>query len=353
MAAPMQEIEITNIRNALVELWDKEQGQDKVRAALFNLILYLPKGQRDELFDSIVSNVVNKFPCRVLLIASDDQTQEDHLKTSVSAHTIGEGKNAIYCEIIRIDVGGKYRERIPFLITPNLEADLPVYLLWTEDPSLENPLFPELAKNATRIIFDAESTQDLQRYCKKLLHIEKEYQAEVGDLNWSALASWRKLLAEACHDSDLLKHLRETNLIEITYNKKESPLHPHTEIEASYLQAWIASRFGWKPSGKLCYHNGEASVKVKINSQKTDLPPGAILSLEIKSPLGGTLLCKRDSRSAKVDMHFSDQERCAMPTSHILSGVNEGDEILSEIFYPSSKEHLFSTISMLSQIEEK
>lgn len=354
MASTVQDVEITNIHKELTKLWDKEQGENKIRASLFNLIIYVPTGQRIKLFDSIVNNVVNKFPCRVLMISSDEKSSHDKLHTAVSSHTIGEGKQSIYCEIIRIEVSGKYIERVPFLVIPNIQADLPIYMLWTQDPLTPNPVFPKLARIANRVIFDAESTANLQKYSQRLLEVEQEYGIEVGDLNWSALAPWRKLLAEIYNDPQMLNHLGNCSEISITYNKKESPLHPHTEIEAAYLQAWLASRLGWKLKSFLTYLNEKEKVKISIESTQVELPPGAIVSLEMMSKkTGGHLRCQRDPNSIQVHAQFSDREQCFLPTTHILTGAQEGQEILNEIFYPASMEHFGCALTMLTNTKWK
>lgn len=350
MTTAVKDVEIVDIRKELKKLWEKEQGEQKIRASLFNLILYVAKGERIELFDTIANSVVNKFPCRVLLIVADEKSKEDHLQTSVTSHTIGEGQHSIYCEIIRIEVSGKYKERVPFLITPNVQADLPIYLLWTQDPLADNKMFSKIAPMTQRIIFDAESTANLQKYSQKVLEIDKKYEAaEVGDLNWSALGPWRKLLAESFNDAEMLNHLRHCNQIRIVYNKSESLLHPHTEIEAAYLQAWIASRLGWKLKSFLTYSNGKEKVKIHIEGVKEKLPPGAIVELEITSKeTGGHFHFKREAETNRVKVQFSDKEKCYLPIYSFLTGVTEGKEIINEIFYPSSKEHFCTALNMLS-----
>ncbi len=354
MATFVQEIEILNIHKELSKIWTEEQGLKKTRATLFNLIVYLPSSERSELFDLIVNNVVNKFPCRLLLVTCDDKSRDNKLNATVSAHTLGRGNLSIYCEIIRIEVSGKYKERVPFLIIPNLQADLPVYLLWTEDPLMQNSLFPKLAPIATRIIFDAESTGNLQKYSQTVLEVEKQFNCEVGDLNWSSLAPWRKMLAEIYNDPVMLNHLEHSSEIKITYNKKESPLHPHTEIPAAYLQAWLASRLEWRLKSHLNYLNGKEKVKVSLFTTQVDLPSGAIVSLEIISKgTGGHLRCKRDANSIQVHAQFSDTEKCELPVCHVLSGTKEGQEIINEIFYPSSKEHFSAALTLLSNTKWK
>jgi len=46
MTTAKSQIQLTDINEQLSELWDKEQGQNKIRASLFNLILYIQKKRK-------------------------------------------------------------------------------------------------------------------------------------------------------------------------------------------------------------------------------------------------------------------------------------------------------------------
>lgn len=196
------QIQIADLNDELTRLWDKEQGQKKIRASLFSLILYVQKTEKTAFFQRLMRSVVSKFPCRVILIINDTHSKENSLRTSVSSETISEQDLKIFCEIIQIEVAGKLIERVPFLILPHILPDLPVYLLWTQDPSLENAVLPHLEPLANRIIFDSESTKDLQNYSRAVLSLLQRFHCAIGDLNWSALSGWRNIFAQVFNNQE-------------------------------------------------------------------------------------------------------------------------------------------------------
>src|SRR5690625_570048 len=164
MTTTNNQIQLTDINEELNRLWDAEQGENKTRASLFTLVLYVQKDERLSFSEELIQSVVSKLPCRVILIVSDETAGKGYLRTSVNSETVGEGDLQIFCEIIRIEVAGSLHRRVPFIIIPQILPDLPVYLLWTQNPATENAILPYLEPIADRIIFDPESTDNLQSY---------------------------------------------------------------------------------------------------------------------------------------------------------------------------------------------
>ncbi|MFN0065094.1 MAG: glucose-6-phosphate dehydrogenase assembly protein OpcA [Chlamydiales bacterium] len=345
---------IINITTELTKLWDKEQGENKIRASLFNLIVYVHKDERLPLHLATIQNVVAKFPCRVIMIIHDTSSHENYIQSSVSSQTIVEGNNQIYCELIQISVAGSFLQRVPFIVIPNIQADLPVYLLWTEDPTEECTIMPRLGRTASRIIFDAEKTESLQKYSRAILDLSEKYNAEIGDLHWSALFGWRRIFAETFNDRKTLSHLQECHTIHIVFNSSEDVTHQHTDIRAAYLQSWLATCMGWTlkscDKGKLTYTDNKQKIKVHIRgTNASDLPPGTVVSVEIESDHNGAhYIFKKEAGGRQIYCQFSDNEMCSLPFRHYLGGVKEGQEIINEIFYPAPKEHYFAMIRMLA-----
>ncbi len=351
-------IQLTDINEELTRLWDAEQGQNKVRASLFNLILYVQKTKRAEHYKHLVKSVVSKFPCRVILILSDEDPKEEYLRTSVSSETIGEGELQIFCEMIQIEVAGKLVERVPFIILPQILPDLPVYLLWTQDPSAESTILPHLEPIANRIIFDSESTHNLQAYSRGVLSLTHRFHCQIGDLNWTALSGWRKLISEVFDTPECLLSLVQTKIMRINYNKLEAEPHRHAEIEAAFLQAWLASRLNWKFQSlennegnvRLTYSRPTSNVVVLLIPQEVEgLPSGTILSLDIESMRNKDHFSfKRHPHTRQVFIQHSDSDCCDLPYCSYLLGHEEGQEIVDEIFYPSGGGHYQDMLEILT-----
>ncbi len=351
----MNQIQLTDINEELNRLWDAEQGENKTRASLFTLIVYVQKSEQLNVTEELVKSVVSKFPSRVILIVSDDGAQEPYLRTSVSSETIGEGDLQIFCEIIRIEVAGDLRERVSFIILPQILPDLPVYLLWTQDPITENAILPYLESIADRIIFDSESTHDLQAYAQTVLTMLNRFHCAIGDLNWSALSGWRTLFTQVFATFDSFVNLVQSTTIRIQYNR--------SKIEAAYFQAWIASRLHWtfqrletnEGNTRLTYSRPTNEVVVLLIPEEIrELSPGTILNIEIECEKNKAhYVFKRHPSTRQVFVQHSDKDRCDLPICSYLSGVSEGKEIIEEIFYPAAGAHYCGMLNTLTQIPWK
>ncbi len=356
-------IQLADINEELTRLWDTEQGENKTRASLFNLILYVQKSERLDCFEEMIKSVVSKFPCRVMLIIGDETPNESYLRTSVSSQTIGEGELQIFCEIIRVEVAGSLVERVPFILIPQILPDLPVYLLWTQDPSRESTILPHLEPYADRIIFDSESTHDLQKYAHSVVSLVDRFHCAIGDLNWSAISSWRNIFTQVFDTYESFVNLVQSTLIRIHYNKNTSEFHQHTEIEAAYLQAWIASRLNWKfqtseiteGNIRLSYKRPTNDVVILLVPQDAKgLPPGTILNVDIECEKNKAhYTFKRHPESQQVFIQFSDKDQCALPYCAYLTGTPPGQEIIEEIFYPSTGGHYREMLTVLTSIPWK
>lgn len=353
-------IQLVNIDDQLQKLWNEELGKSKVRACLFNLVIYARKTERASFCQNIIQSVISKFPCRVILIVNEERAKEDYLKTSVSTETVSAGELKIFCEIIQIEVGGSLIERVPFIVLPHLLPDLPVYLLWTQDPVTESAVLPHLERFADRIIFDSTITLDLQKFADAILSLMSRFQCEIGDLNWSALGGWRRLLSKTFDTPQSLLALTQAKEISIIYNFDRQEFQKNAEIKAVYLQAWIASQLNWKfeaiekteNRSKIRYRRGSQEVIFDLQPQEeSELPVAKILAIEIESlHKKSHLIFKRHPNTQQVFIQYEDAERCELPHVAFLSSSNIGHEIVEEIFNLQTSTHYRNMLQILSQI---
>ena len=338
-------VELIDIADELTRLWNAEQGQKRIRASLFNLILYVQKTPRTDFYYKLIKTVISKFPCRVMCILYDETVKEDYINATVQSETLGEKDEQIYCEVIHINVAGKYLDRVPYLILPHILPDLPVYLLWTQDPTVENRVLPHLQTFAHRIIFDSESTCNLQSYSRSILSLMHRFQCDIGDLNWSACSGWRNLLMQVFNHPDDLLSLTQSKMIRIYYNKSgTNDLTQHPEIEAAYFQAWLASRLNWQFQ---TIENNEGNIRISyrrplrevvillIPEEVKSIAAGAILAIDLESQKNkGIYNFKRHPQTRQVVVQYSNKDLCQLPYWTTLSGVAEGQETSRRIFIP-------------------
>ena len=344
-------MQVSEIPTALARLWDALEGTNKMRACLFNLLVVSPKNQRTDYVRQITLKVLERFPSRVIFTTVDKTLQNDSLDASVTLIPGAKGSYDVVCDFIEVQASKQSQPKIPFIILPHLLTDLPLYILWGEDPVQDNPLSHELEKWATRIIFDSEVTDNLPAFAKTLL--EHSHDCEIADLNWGRLESWRDLLSSSFYSLERLETLKKAQKICITYNAHETPFFCHTKIQALYLQTWLATQLGWKLSKieKDRFEYGTLTIEL-IAEKNADLPPGTVISLEIFSLPDIHYRFSRDpNHPYQIRTIICDIEKCEIPTKFIFSKAQSGLSLVNEITHNGTSPHFLKVLEFLSRLE--
>ena len=257
----------------------------QIKACLFNLIVYAQEEKRTAYLKDLETSILEKFPCRIIFI----QFKPDDPKFLEVTMNKDVGMNRkFYCDELLIRAGSEMIAKVPFAVIPNLVPDLPIYLLWGQDPTSEKEILPRLEKYASKIIFDSECSANLQTFAQEMLTFMKKHDSEVMDLNWASIAGWRDALATVFDNEELINIRKTANSIRITYNKQETEYIRTHETKSIYLQSWLASRLNWKfHSGKMDgdsrvtrYQNTQSETLITLTPKKEEgLPAGAIISL--------------------------------------------------------------------------
>jgi len=346
-------MQICDIPAELTRIWDSLEGTSKMRACLFNLILFTQKNERTAYVQDLAQKVVERFPSRVIFITVDKTATEDFLKANVSIMTGAKGECDIVCDYIEFEASSSSMPKVPFVILPHILPDLPVYLVWAEDPCRENPLTHQMESLATRIIFDSETTDNLACFAKAVLDHKNEAGCDVADLNWARTESWRELLGAAFYSPERLEQLKNAKTVQITYNGFETPFFCHTKVQAIYLQGWIASQLDWplKKAGekRFEYENGI----VELKAAKFDaLPPGTIISIEIETAQGDHFsFCRLPDLPHQVNMIYSTPEKCEIPSRYIFTKSQSGLSLVSEICHSGTSEHYLKLLNRLQTMD--
>lgn len=357
------EVPPSKIETELEKIWDSLQGTNKMRACLFNLVIYAKVCQRVGYLNEIAQKVIEKFPSRIIFVTHDDTCSSHDLKTTVSVMTADEGEYEIACDLIEIEVCNKDHPRVPFVILPHILPDLPIYLLHADDPTFENPVAEKLEHLADRIIFDSEAACDLPAFAKAVLSHDERCTADVADLNWARTEGWRQLFANVFKSSKELDQIKYAKKIEIYYNSIETDYLCHTNIQAIYMQAWLAVQLGWpldkisKDKEKLSFHYENEFGKVEstiIPSKAKDISPGRLLSIEIETKEKYHYSFKRNMKCPyHVVIEKSSPESCTLPTNYVLDKDVSGQSLVKEICHKGTSSHYTKMLEFLSKIKNE
>jgi len=348
------------IQKQLDKMYLALEGTNISQASLFNLIFYTKSTSRKEYMHAVAKKVIERFPSRIFFVLSSDTPLE--VRVSLLSTTAGEHKVA--CDFIEFAVPQAEENKIPFFIFPHLIPDLPVYVVWGEDPVKENPLLNTLQQFAHRLIFDSESTSNLSTFATSLLrHQEAFSQCDIADLNWARLESWRNILSSTFYAEDKLELLYTTQEIQICYNAQETPFFCHTRIQALYLQAWLACqlRFELQEVKKLpnkwifSYKTPQGTLPISLSwTNQKDLPPGAIVSLDlwVKDNIHYAFM-RRPTTPHQITLVVSTKEHCEVPAHFAFSKeVESGLSLVREICHKGTSEHYLNLLKKVATMEK-
>jgi glucose-6-phosphate dehydrogenase assembly protein OpcA len=333
------------------------EGQNLIKASLFNLIVIANSLQRALHGKELAKLVTERFPCRVIFVQSDEANQSDFFHTERSLQAIGSGANRVCFDQFVIESSVNQLQKVPFLILPNIMPDLPVYILLGHDPTLDRVILPQLQKYASRIIFDCETIDNPQRFSERVLALMHDSCIDFIDVNWSRTKAWREVMARVFNDKEKIESLRQSKLISISFAGQAIQHQPKNEIQALYFQAWLAAQLGWSLMGvekedgtlRISYNSHDLTTTVTLAPKDTEaLEAGAIFSVEVLTHNDCHYLISHERESQHVVVHASNPERCEMPFTLYLSNYQKGTALVNEILYQPLSEHYVQMLHALS-----
>lgn len=362
MTLTTQEVAPADIQTTLNKIWESYETTNVTRASLFNLIFYCKTNSRTPYVQKLAQKVIEKFPSRIIFIAVDKQSHDDHLKTQVSILSSSRGEFDVACDYIQIEASGLSIKRVPFVVLPHILPDLPIYLAWAEDPSHNDPLFDQLNIFASRLICDSETTDNLPHFCKSLVKKHENEHIDIADLNWARIESWRDLLSMAFYSEENLERIQHTQSIALTFNAQESQFFCHTRIQSIYLQAWIACQLNWKFNNTrvekggmiLNYESKYNPIEVTLTPiMNPKLPPGLILNLDIRSLDGHRYSFSRDLEQIhRITLNSFNAQQSDVSATYILQKAESGHSLVKEVTHRGTSKHFLKVLNLLKNMED-
>ncbi len=348
------------IEHELLESWSANGEVDKVRAALFNLLVYVPHLDRSSEVKAITKRVIRNFPSRVLFITHDKESRRSYLETEVAVDLIGEGPHRLSCDMIHIRYAGSEAEKVPFLILPHLLPDLPVYLLWLGGPREDDQLFEFLSPYLSRAIFDPYALDMLPLFSRYLLGLVNRFPRGVTDLQWAATEGWRQVIAGALNSQERLEQLAILKEGRFLYARDDRP-ERDPRIQASYLQAWIASQMKWRftglkalPDGALHLNYEGQGGPILIRLEPDPLrrgDPGAVVYFDAITYGRQRFEFSVDPTSQLACFRLWTPERCDLPHTLYLPHPTRDELLAREIFQQGTTKHYQQSLKLVSGIQ--
>lgn len=353
------EVEIGNVEKDLNRYWNEKMAAGEIKACLFNLVIYAHEDRRAAYLREIAHDILEHFPCRIIFIKGDKNPELDHLNISVTSEIIGKDQRKIACDEMMIDVGYQKLSRIPYLVIPHLVADLPIYLLWGQDPTADTDILPSLEKYATRLIFDSECTANLQRFAQQMMSLKKETKAAIMDVNWGHITGWRTAFAKIFDTQSMIDSLQTASTIRIVYNKKQTEYVRNHETKAIYFQGWLAARLGWNyrsmekkgENRTISYEGSNGPITIElVPDEEPNLFAGALVSISITGK-DCEFNIIRKQHHPKISVHVTTKDRCELPFTLSLPDLKKRSVFMREIFYTSINNQYTEMLNTIGPIQ--
>lgn len=327
-------VDPANIEKTLCNLYQTTHKIHKTRASLFNFIVYVEDERKKDYIHSVLKALSKNFPCRIIYIILDNKTPFP--TTSVSLIN----NDNFSCDFIEIKASKDKSKEIFYLILPTLIPDLSTYLFWPEDPCKKNELFFSLKSLSSKVIFDSEEVDSLDKYIDFIFNFQKENKQNVVDLNWSRITPWRTILAFDFNSEKRIDFIKNCSQIDIHYNASKDPYFCKLKIRSLFLQAWLASKLEWqfskieKIENDILLISYLKDIKIRLIPKYFEkLTPGSISQIDISSKNNNLQFIRNvDDNIEEVNAVMSSHHKCKMPIRYLLEPTFYGASLAREIY---------------------
>jgi glucose-6-phosphate dehydrogenase assembly protein OpcA len=275
------------ILKELAALWIQEgkQGEAGVlRACSMTLLVMAESADDPSALGETIAALMPQHPSRAILLRLQG-AGERALSERVYQQCwkpFGQ-RQQICCEQIEITASDAALADLPSVLLPLVVADLPV-ILWCRSPRvIEKSEFREIARIATKVIFDTGNSPNATDTIWRLADTVRRGML-LADLAWTRLTRWRETLARVFENRDTLARLSQIDAVTVSYG-------PGYETAAWYFAAWVSSALA------------AAAVKSRVS-----VSPGApTLRLDLS---GGGLHVALAREESRLVTTVNDQSNC-------------------------------------------
>ena len=243
-----------------------------VRACVLNLVVYAEGPEERAEVDDLLSEVVERHPCRAIVLSAERGAGEARLDAFVSTRCqlSSRGSKRICGEQITIEAAGSAVDTASSAVAPLLVPDVPVFLWWKDIPHYDDRLFTRLAGMADRVVIDSASFDRPHEDLRQLAGLLEGGRVRLSDLNWGRLTSWRELVAGFWDVADYRDPLARIESVVIEY---DPPDRSREQLAPKALLAlgWLVSCLGWEVSDEGATFDGRrAQFILKDGGRRID-----------------------------------------------------------------------------------
>lgn len=198
LRTPTRSADWPRIPEALRELWraclPDQKGADVARTLAANFVGIAAADEEEDLREA-VDKLQRRTPCRAFLLLLDPTAPIGAAEVAAVTRTAGALRDIVLEEIV-IRLPASALPRIPGLVRPLLENDLPNHLYWATRLPADETTLDAMAAMCDHLIVDSRRFGAVARELDAI-QARRRRGFHVTDLTWLRLRPWRRALAEA------------------------------------------------------------------------------------------------------------------------------------------------------------
>jgi glucose-6-phosphate dehydrogenase assembly protein OpcA len=269
-AGELQPANVATLEGELSDLWraaaeDPGTEHPVMRASVLTLLAFVESEDEGRETFNLISHVIAQNPCRAILMVAEPREHPEGLSAWISAqcHLPPSGARQVCCEQIYIRARGEAVSGLDNVVLPLIVPELPVYLWWRAGRFVPPSFLDQVLRVTNRVLVDSGRFEEPELDLATLARLVERFHTTDGmafsDLNWARLTPCRELIAQNFDSEEARSCLQDLSEVSFEWQVCTGDTGSRT-AHALLLTAWLASRLGWQPEGRIVPNGGQSRL---------------------------------------------------------------------------------------------
>jgi glucose-6-phosphate dehydrogenase assembly protein OpcA len=226
--------------SASVEAIRAELAHTAITTSTLNFLVWIDDPARRDWVIERATMLAEKHPSLLLVFDHTGAHAGEATVTTVPHHA--ESSFTVRGERVDIDVAHADAITVAGYVTGLYRPSVPTVLWWTGRQEGSREIFYAVLPHVQTLLFDSSGGARDESAMRAIVGFHREHpEVVLRDLAWMRLLPWQDMIADFFDDPGLEEELYTIRALHIASG---------SDSEAFYLGGWLASRLGWKPSGR-------------------------------------------------------------------------------------------------------
>jgi len=216
-----------------------ELARTKLTASTMNFVVWIDDPARRDWILERTALLADKHPSLTIVLDHTGKCEHGEITTGKRDEPV---EFTVQGERVQLDVSCSSAETILGYVTALVKTSVPTILWWSGLREESAPIFYALLPLANTLLFDSSGGVTDESTLRRLSTFHAQHPHVVlRDLAWLRLRPWQDMIANFFDDPG------DT---EDVFTIRRLFIRSGSDAEAFYLAGWLASRLGWKATGR-------------------------------------------------------------------------------------------------------